>query len=57
MSVYRRNVCLHELSGVGTILINRRLIEYTATAISVAALFCFPINDIKKVMGKKPKLE
>ncbi len=24
---------------------------------SVAALFCFPINDIKKVMGKKPKLE
>lgn len=48
---------MYELSGVGSILINRKPIEYSATAQSVVSLYCFPIGEVKELVSKKYRLE
>lgn len=57
-SVYRRNVGLGQLAGVGTLLMNHKKdLEYSAIAQSVVSLFCFPITEIKEIISQKPTLE
>lgn len=46
--VYRRNVGLYSLSGVGYLLLsNVKELEYSATALSTVSLFCLPIMELK----------
>ena len=55
--IFRRNVGLYSLSGVGTVLLNMRDLEYSATASSTVSLICIPISEIREIISKKTKME